>query len=44
MTNEDKNKGGGYAFALPGNQAFIILPPNLFLPAQNSGYTVTYAK
>jgi len=36
--------GAGYTFALPGNQAYNILPGNLYLPAQNSGYTVTYQK
>merc|ERR1719356_2085054 len=36
--------GAGYTFALPGNQAYNILPGNLYLPAQNSGYTVTYVK
>ena len=33
---------GGYTFALPGNQAYNILPGNLYLPAQNSGYIVSY--
>jgi len=36
--------GADYTFALPGNQAYNILPGNLYLPAQNSGYTVTYQK
>merc|ERR1711869_121806 len=36
--------GAGYTFALPGNQAYNILPGNLYLPSQNSGYTVTYQK
>merc|ERR1712072_800780 len=36
--------GAGYTFALPGNQAYNVLPGNLYLPAQNSGYTVTYQK
>ncbi|ROS05545.1 hypothetical protein EDC56_1080 [Sinobacterium caligoides] len=38
------NGGAGYTFALPGNQAYNVLPGNLYLPAQNSGYTVTYQK
>lgn len=36
--------GAGYTFALPGGQAYVIYPGNLYLPAQNSGYTVTYQK
>ncbi len=36
--------GGGYTFAIPGGQAYNVLPGNIYLPAQNSGYTVTYQK
>ena len=44
MAGQAATGGGGYTFALPGNQAYNVLPGNIYLPAQNSGYTVTYQK
>ena len=44
MAGQAATGGGGYTFALPGNQAYNVLPGNIYLPAHNSGYTVTYQK